>query len=174
MHPSMPASIHAGIPYSIILKGSQVAPAGVHRPFLDAGPDLFSLPSWPSNLCSRRYGNEGPRRQVEKEWPKPQSHHACAVQTQLVTFHKIPKDHRKCLHLGSPFLSYWVPFSRLSPTSGPRAPGPRPKVGKRYEHGPKGCPNVAQGCPNGTPRSHKTATHPTADWGEVGGRVGSL
>ena len=30
-HPSIQVSLAAGIPYSIILKDSQVAPAGVHR-----------------------------------------------------------------------------------------------------------------------------------------------
>ena len=68
---------------------------------------------------------------VENEWPETQSAHACAVQTHLVTFRKNSKYHRKCAHFGSPFRSFWVPFSRLSPTSGPRAPGPRPKVGTR-------------------------------------------
>ena len=36
-HPSIQVSLTAGIPYSIILKGPQLRPAGVHR-----GPQAFS------------------------------------------------------------------------------------------------------------------------------------
>ena len=46
-------------------------------------------------------------------------------------FCKNSKYHRKCAHVGSSFRSFWIPFSRLSPTSGLSAPRPRPKVGTR-------------------------------------------
>ena len=43
-HPSIQVSLTAGIPYSIIFKGSQVAPAGRHRGFQPADLHPQSLP----------------------------------------------------------------------------------------------------------------------------------
>ncbi len=119
-----------------------------HPPGLTFGPKTIT-----QTMRKLRAWKADPK--VENEWPEPQSAHACAVQTHLVTFRKKSKYRRKCAHFGSPFRSFWVPFSRLSPTSGPRAPRPRPKVGTRYENGPHGWPKVVQGCPNVAPRSHK-------------------
>ena len=54
----------------------------------------------------------------------------------------------------SPFWrSFWVPFSSLFHKSGPRGPGPHPKVPTRHQHGPQGYPDGAQGCRNEAPRS---------------------
>ena len=56
-HPSIQVSLTAGIPYSIILKGPQVAPAGHHRGFLDADLEPPPHPPWPSNWRSRLHGS---------------------------------------------------------------------------------------------------------------------
>ena len=61
----------------------------------------------------------------------------------------------------SPFWrSFWVPFSSLFHKSGPRGPGPHPKVPTRHQHGPQGYPNGAQGCRNEAPRSPQSAQKP--------------
>ena len=111
-------------------RGHSSAPQGISGrqapspPMLLFGPKTIKKTKW-----KLRAWQADPK--VENEWPEPQSAPACAVQVHLVTFRKNSKSHRKCVHFGSPFPSFWVPFSRLSPTSGPRAPGPRPKVGTR-------------------------------------------
>jgi hypothetical protein len=56
---------------------------------------------------------------------------------------------------------FWVPFSSLFHKSGPRGPGPHPKVPTRHQHGPQGYPNGAQGRRNEAPRSPQSAQKPT-------------
>ena len=46
-HPSIQVSLTAGIPYSIILKGTQLGATGVHRPFLDADLEPPNTPLGP-------------------------------------------------------------------------------------------------------------------------------
>ena len=52
---------------------------------------------------------------------------------------------------------FWVPFSSLLVKSGPRGPGPHPKMPTRHQHGPQGYPNGAPGCRNEVPRSPQSA-----------------
>ena len=61
---------------------------------------------------------------------------------------------------GSPIRSFFVLFCTLFHESGPRGPGPHPKVPTRHQHGPQGYPNGAQGCPNEAPRSPPSAQTP--------------
>ena len=56
-HPSIQASLTAGIPHSIILKGKHLAPAGVHRGFLVGKLCARPPPPWPPNWRSRLHGN---------------------------------------------------------------------------------------------------------------------
>ena len=66
----------------------------------------------------------------------------------------------KCSPPGSPIRSFFVLFWSLFYKSGPRGPGPHPKVPTRHQHGPQGYPNGAQGCRNEAPRSPQSAQKP--------------
>ena len=87
----------------------------------------------------------------ENEWPEPQSDRAGVVQTQFATFCENLKFHRKCLHLGSHFRSFLVPFSCLFPKRDRRGPGPRLKVLKRHQNGPQRIPKWSPGLPKWSP-----------------------
>ena len=99
------------------------------------------------SMLKRRCQKGGPKG--ENKWLDVYLEWAGAVQTLFATFHENSKYHRKCLHLGSHFRSFLVPFSSLFPKSGQRGPGPRPKVLKVHQNGAQRCPNGAQGCQNG-------------------------
>ena len=68
---------------------------------------------------------------------------------------------------GSPIRSFFVPFWSLFHKSGPRGPGPHPKVPTRHQHGPQGYTNGAQGCRNEAPRSPQSGENPSTHWSNV-------
>ena len=57
------------------------------------------------------------------------------------------------MNLSSCRRPFWLPFWSLVHKSGPRGPGPHPKVPTGHQHGPRGYPNGTQGCRNKAPSS---------------------